>query len=234
MRWILFAALLLSGAACGGSKQQQVTIDPPPPPSTRATLAGPLCGNGQTCTCRDENAAADGGVGEPAAGLKRFELRVGPAANAVWVTVDDMVLYKSEQRASECFYVDLAPGDHKLGMRAHNVGGLGAAVTVREYGAAAKSWYDTIAFSCGSPGACSNQELDQEKASLAGAPHGVHDLCGSVKVKGLAWNTGREPDAEHPEDLQVELVLQIYKRLPDKPRGDPTCAKRMSATTSDE
>jgi hypothetical protein len=225
MRSLLLAAMV---AACGGTQQQQVTIDPPPAPATRATLAGPLCQDGQTCPCRDESAPGDGGAGAPAEGLKRYEFRVGPASNAVWVTVDDMVLYKSEQRASECFYVDLAPGDHKVGMRAHQQGGLGAAVTIREYGAAAKSWYDTIRFACGAPGACSNAELDQEKADLAQAPHGVHDLCGSTKVKGLAWNTGREPDAEHPEDLQVELTLQIYKRLPDKPKGDPTCAKRIT------
>jgi hypothetical protein len=226
--WILIAA-----AACGGSQVQQIEITPPPPPTTRATLVGPLCGDGQACTCRDEHAPADGGAGAPAEGLKRFELVVGPAANAVWVTVDDMVLYKSEQRASECFYIDLPPGEHKVGMRAHNEGGLGAAVHVREYGAAAKSWYDTLSFSCGSPGACSNQELDQEKADLAQAPHGVHDLCGSVKVKGLVWKTGREPDAEHPEDLAVELVLKVYKRMPDKPHGDATCAKRGASEPAD-
>jgi hypothetical protein len=229
--WILLAA---AAAACGGSQVAQVKIEPPPAPATRATLVGPLCADGQTCTCRDEGAPADGGAGEPGEGLKRFELVVGPAANAVWVTVDDMVLYKSEQRATECFYIDLPPGDHKVGVRAHQEGGLGAAVRIREYGAAPKSWYDTISFACGSPGACSNQELDQEKTDLAQSPHGVHDLCGSVKVKGLLWQTGREPDAEHPEDLAVELTLKIYKRLPDKKHGDPTCAKRMTTTPDAE
>src|SRR5262249_45374624 len=86
--------------------------------------------------------------------------------------------------------VDLPPGEHKVGMRAHNEGGLGAAVHIREYGAAAKSWYDTISFACGSPGACSNQELDQEKAELAQAPKGVHDFCGPVAGKGLGGEAG--------------------------------------------
>lgn len=221
-------AMAMAMAACGGSPQRQVQIAPTPPPTTRATLAGALCTNGQACTCRDENAPADGGVGEPAAGVKRFELRVGPAANAVWVTVDDMVLFKSEQRASECFYIDLAPGDHKVGVRAHNQGGLGAAVTIREYGVTAKTWYDSVHFECGTPGACSNDELDQEKADFASAPHGVHDACGSVKVKGVAWNTGTEPDGAHPEDLQVELTLDIYKFVPEKKHGD-TCERRAGA-----
>ena len=213
------ALLIAAAAACGGSQKQQVTIDPPPAPSTRATLAGPLCQNGQTCTCRDEGAPADGGVGEPAEGVKRFEVRVGPAPNAIWVTLDDMVLYKSEQRANECFYVDLAPGDHKLGLRAHQQGGLGAAVTVREYGVKAKSWYDSVHFECGSPGACSNDELAQQKADFASAEHGIHDPCGTVKVKGVEWATGTEPDAMHPEDLQVAMTLQVYKFVPERPHG---------------
>lgn len=217
--------VLLALAACGGPQRTQPSMEPVPAPSTRATLAGPLCGNGQTCTCRDEHAPADGGVGEPAEGLKRFELRVGPAANAIWVTVDDMVLFKSEQRADECFYIDLAPGDHKVGVRAHNEGGLGAAVTVREYGVAAKSWYDTVHFECGTPGACSNDELDQVKKDFAGVERGVHDPCGSVKVKGVEWLTGTEPDAQHPEDLAVHMVLDVYKFAPDKPHG-ASCQRR--------
>jgi hypothetical protein len=217
--------LLFAMAACGGAQRQQVQLQPTPAPTTRATLVGPLCKTGQACTCRDEGAPADGGAGEPGEGVKRFEVRVGPAANAVWVMLDDMVLYKSEQRASECFYVDLAPGDHKLGVRAHNPGGLGAAVTVREYGVGPKSWYDSVHFECGTPGACSNDELDQQKADFAAAVHGVHDVCGSVKVKGVAWNTGTEPDAMHPEDLQVEMTLDLYKFAPDKKHGDATCQR---------
>jgi hypothetical protein len=227
MRGALLIIVVAAAAACGGSPRPQVQIAPTPAPTTRATLAGPLCGNGQTCTCRDENAAADGGAGEPGEGVKRFEFRVGPAPNAIWVTLDDMVLFKSEQRASECFYVDLVPGDHKVGIRAHGVGGLGAAVNVREYGPAAKSWYETVHFECGTPGACTNDELDQAKADFAATAHGIHDICGSVKVKGVAWNTGTEPDAMHPEDLQVEMTLQVYKFAPDHKHGDASCDKKQ-------
>lgn len=223
MRALVTVSLL--AAACGGSRPQ-LALAPVPAPATRATLVGPLCASGQECTCRDDKAPADGGAGAPDGGAKRFEVRVGPAPNAIWVTVDDMVLYKSDQRADACFYVDLAPGDHHLGVRAHQDGGLGAAVTIHEYGAAAKSWYDTFHFECGTPGACSNDELDQEKADLAQAPHGLHDPCGSVKVKGVTWATGTEPDQRHPEDLAVAFTLDVYKFAPDKPHGDGGCVAR--------
>lgn len=220
----LVLVALVALLACGGGQHHaQVTIEPTPAPGTRATLVGPMCADGQACTCRDEAAPADGGAGEPGEGVKRFEIRIGPHANAAWVTLDGMVLYKSEQHAAECFYVDLAPGEHTLGLRVHQPGGLGAGLAVNEYGPAAKSWYDTLRFACGAPGVCSNQELDEQKAELAKAPHGVHDLCGSVAVKGVAWDTGTAPDNEHPEDLQVGLTLKVYKFATDKPHGTAAC-----------
>jgi hypothetical protein len=218
--WPLLSLLALG--ACGGA-QPQIAIGPLPPPTTRGTLVGPLCENGQTCTCRDPNAPADGGAGAPPAGLKRFEIRVGPASNALWVTLDDQVFYKSEQRADECFYVDLAPGPHALGLRGHQDHGLSAAMTVHEYGPAAQSWYDALHFECGSPGVCSLDELATVKANFAGVARGVHDKCGSVKIKGVTWATGTAPDAEHPEDLAVSMTMQVYKFAPDKRHGDATC-----------
>jgi hypothetical protein len=218
------AAVLLVVAACS-SPQTQIEIQPPPPPETRATLAGPLCASGTSaCTCRDENAAGDGGAGLPdVAGRKRFELRLGPTDNDLWVTVDDNVLYKSKERATECFYLDLPSGDHKVRLRAHRPNGLQASVAISEYGVYAKSWYKTLRFSCGVPGTCSHDELEETKAQYRAVKAGTHDPCGSVRIKNVGWDTGVAPDQLHPEDLVVELTLDIYKFKPGKPSGDPAC-----------
>jgi len=229
MRHRLVSALcvVIPAVACGGGRKgPQVVIAPPPEPLTRATLVGPLC-EAEVCRCRDADAPGDGGAGQPGDGVKRFEVRVGPSEHELWVTVDDMVLFKSRARAEDCFYLDLGPGEHRVGLRASHPGGISAAVAVSEYGATTASWYDSFRFSCGSPGVCSHEELDDYKASLGVYQRGVHDPCGSVKIKNLTWDTGVAPDQLHPDDLQLGLVLSIYKFVPDKPHGDRSCATRF-------
>lgn len=206
--------------------KHQVTIGPPPAATTVATLAGPLC-DGTRCTCRDPRAPADGGAGVPEEGVKRFEIHVGPSEHPLWVTLGDMVLYKSEARAEECFYVDLGAGDHPMQLRAKHAGGISAAVAVREYASGTSSWYDSYRFSCGSPGVCSHAELDDYKASLAKYERGVQDPCGSVKVKGISWDSGEAPDQQHPDDLVVGWTLDVYDFAPKRPHGDPACATRF-------
>jgi hypothetical protein len=223
----LVLALVLV-AACGGGARQQVTISPPPPPQTRAVLAGPLC-KADGCTCRDENAAGDGGAGAPDEMHKRFEIRVGPTDNALWVTVDGQVLYKSNERATECFYLDLPSGNHKVALRASRPQGIQAGLAISELGVAAASWYKTFRFSCGVSGTCSHDELDGVKADYRQYKAGLHDPCGSVRIKGLAWDTGVAPDQVHPQDLAMEMTLDIYKFKPGKPSGDPTCGTGSSA-----
>jgi hypothetical protein len=139
------SAIALGLLACSGTTNPNlVTLKPPPAPTTIATLAGPLC-DGQVCKCRVHNAPADGGAGVPDDGVKRFEVKVGPSEHELWITIDDMVLYKSNARAEECFYVDLGAGDHTVGLRAHRGGGLSAAVAISEYGPATSSWSTTRA-----------------------------------------------------------------------------------------
>lgn len=231
LRWISSLPVVVV-AACGGAGSgaptgvTQVTIAPPPDGVTRATLSGPLC-EGEVCTCRDPAAPADGGAGVPDAAVKRFEIRVGPAEHELWVTLDDMVLYKSTARAEDCFYVDLGPGDHRMGLRASHGGGVSAKVTVKEYGPATASWYDTFEFACGAPGVCAHDELDAYKASLAVYKRGIHDPCGSVKIKQIGWDTGRAADQLHPDDLQVGWTLDIFDFPARKPHGDPSCATRF-------
>jgi hypothetical protein len=123
-----------------------------------------------------------------------------------------------------CFYVDLPEGEHQVELRGSNESGVAAALSISELGAAAKTAYATFRFQCGSPGGvCSFEELDGKKAEYAGVKNGTHDPCGSTKVKGLIWDTGRSPDHLVPSELAMRLTLKIYKFVPDKPHGDPSC-----------
>ncbi len=224
------AGAAIALAACGGaaSRSPAVVLTPPPEPLSRGTFVGPLC-EAQVCRCRQGGmTAGDDGVGEPAegSGVKRFEIRIGPSEHALWVTLDDMVLYKSTARAEDCFYVDLGPGEHRMGLRASQPGGVAARVEVSEYAPATRSWYRTFTFACGAPGVCSHADLDAYKAGLARFARGIHDPCGSVKVKALGWDVGRAPDQQHPDDLQVGWTLQLYGFAPRHPHGHPACAER--------
>jgi len=183
--------------------------------------------NGGACTCREVGAAADGGAGVPIdAGRKRFELRMGPSPRELWMRIGDDTFYKSAERAEECFYIDLPSGDAPVELRASSPEGVSAAWTIRELGTTTKSWYDTFAFGCGSPGVCSFEELDAQRSDKSSAKvRGVGDRCGSVKVKGLSWDTGHAPDQLHPSELVVRLRLAIYKFAPTKPHGDDSCGK---------
>jgi hypothetical protein len=221
------AAPLLALLGCGGaSTGSTITILPPPEPETHATLVGPLCKQDR-CTCRDADAPADGGAGVPTGDDKRFEIRVGPMEHALWVMVDGMVMFKTEATAEQCFYVDLPPGDHSLRIRAHHDEGVSAAVTVSEYADSTKSWYDSYRFSCGAPGVCGFDDLRAYKQSLTRYKRGIQDPCGSVKIKGLSWDTGRAPDLEHPTDLALGLTMHLYAFAPAKPHGEPSCAEQL-------
>ena len=205
------------GLSCSGSARQ-VEIGPPPPKATRGVLAGPLCGP-ERCECRTP--VTDAGV--PEGTRKRFEIKLGPSPHELWITLPDHVLYKSPERAEMCFYVDLAPGIHPVSFRASNPDGVSAAFEIHELGSKTKSWYDTFRFNCGSPGACSFEALDDAKADYAKVERNLHDACGSTKIKGLAWDTGKAPDQLHPSELVVQLSLDVYKFAPWKTKGDPTC-----------
>lgn len=199
-----------------------IAIGPPPAKLTRATLAGPLC-TADRCKCRDQSAAADGGAGVPEDGQKRFEIRM-TSPNELWATVQGAVLYKSPEQAETCFYVDLPSIDLPIELRASRPEGVAAKWTIRELGTKTKSWYDSFTFVCGSPGVCSFEDLDAAKAEQR---HPKRDLCGSVKVKGIGWDTGKAPDQLHPSELLVRLTLGIYKFVPSKPHG-ADCAKKAA------
>src|SRR5437868_14057082 len=117
--------LLVALVACSGGAHQ-IEIGPPPPRMTHASLVGPLC-SGDTCKCRDANADP----GAPEAGKKRFELRQ-QSANELWATVAGSVLYQNDERAEACFYMDFAPGDTPIELRASNKDGVPAGRAIHE------------------------------------------------------------------------------------------------------
>lgn len=215
--------VLAVAGGCGGTAHQG--LPPAPAPTTSGVLAGPLC-SGEHCGCRPENAPADGGAGVPdSPNRKRYEIHLGPSPHELWLTFAGTVLYKSAERADECFYVDLGTGDHPMEFRARNPDGVSAAFHIREYGVKAKSWYKTFDFACGSPGVCSFAEMDGMKDDQALHKRNLRDPCGSTKIKGVAWDHGKAADQEHPSDLRVKLDLDVYKFAPWRPSGDPQCGE---------
>lgn len=215
--------VVLALVACSGGRTQ-IPIGPPPARATHALLSGPLCVSAE-CKCRDLGAAGDGGAGLPDGATKRFEIRL-QSAQELWASLRGDTLYKSPEKAETCFYVDLPAGDTPIELRASNKDGVSAQWTIRELGTKTKSWYDTFTFECGNPGVCSFEELDAAREKYyALKKHGVHDPCGSTRIKNLTWDTGKSPDMQHPSELVVRLSLDVRKFQPWKPHGDETCGK---------
>lgn len=207
--------------SCSGSQSNPVPpLAPPPAGETVATLAGPLCEFGG-CKCRED-------AGEPEQeapeGFKRYEVRLGPTDNPLWASIGDMLFYKSNERAMECFYVDLPPGRHATRLRASRETGFGARLRISELAPENQGWYSTFDFACGGPGLCERAAMEEWKQSLTRYKKNAHDPCGSTKIREVVWQTGRLPDGVPPADLQVDFVLDIYKFTPTFGPGAPECA----------
>lgn len=219
------AALCVALAlGCSGTAHQ-IAIGPPPPRDTRAVLAGALCSDNR-CRCRDVSQAGDGGAGVPdGTDRKRYEFRLG-SPYELWLTINrSTVLYKSPERAEECFYVDLPTGAQQVELRASNPAGVSVALAVHELGTRTRSWYDTFSFRCGAPGACSFDELESNKEQYRSTSRQLFDACGTTKTKGISWDHGKAPDQLHPSELVVRFTLDIYRFAAWKQHGDDTCGR---------
>jgi hypothetical protein len=212
--------------ACSGGSRQ-IEIGAPPAKASEGVFAGPLC-SGTTCKCRE--GAADGGAGMPAQGMKRFEVKLS-SPQQLWIKVAGNAMYKDAERADACFYVDLPIGETAIEMRASDPNGVSAAWSVKELGATTASWYDTFTFNCGNPGVCSFEELQEKKAQFKGGPK--LDPCGSVKVLGLTWDTGKAPDQLHPSELLVRATLKVYTFVPSRAHGED-CSKKQQEEHDEE
>ncbi len=189
-------------------------MPPLAPASTEAALAGPLC-SGSLCTCREE-AKGKFAAGEPDPGMKRYEVRVGPTGDDLRVTVGPHRIYKSAERPTECFYVDLAKGEHRVTIRAHGEPSFGAALTVSEMGSGPNpEWYRSFSFECGT-NVCSVDDLKSWRSETAKLGE-KHDPCGSTVVTSVDYRHGSVPDGLYPLDLFVSAKLKVYKFKPTKP-----------------
>ena len=209
---------------CSGGAQQ-IDLGAPPAKRTQGTFAGPLC-TGEACKCAGSSAEAGVPEGE---GQKRFEIRLN-SSQALWIKVAGNMMFKDAERAEACFYVDLPTGETPIEMRASDPNGVSAAWSIKELGAVTKSWYDSFTFNCGNPGVCSFDELRDKKAEYADSKR---DRCGSVKIKGLTWDTGRSPDHLHPSELLVRATLNVYKFVPDRAHGEDCTSKQKAEHDED-
>jgi hypothetical protein len=218
---LLTLAMMVSGPSCSGS-QSTPAMPEAPDPGTRATLAGPLCESAR-CQCSDDMSK----IGSAAEGLKRFRIVLGPSESQLWATINNNVFYKSVERGTACFYVDLPEGEHPIALRAKGEGGFGAGLKISEIGGKGPWFYDSFNFNCGAPGLCSMQALRDWKASVKNVSAGKHAPCGSVRILGVDWANGRVPDMLHPEDFRLEALMKIYKFLPHHPPGSEDCVKEQ-------
>ncbi|HET6612642.1 MAG TPA: hypothetical protein VFG83_11670, partial [Kofleriaceae bacterium] len=214
--WLLTVTIFV--AACAGSPVPPLAA--PPPPKTVADLSGPLC-HGDECACRDLSPKV--AQTAPGARLKRFEIRLGPSQNELWARVGNEILYKDLDRATACFYLDLAPGKYPITLQARSPHGVAVGMTIAEMGGAGKWFYDTFDFDCGAPGLCTREHLEAFKARADAVAGGKFDPCGSTRISSIRWKTGRAPDDLHPAALEVSLILDVYEFAPEHPPGDPSC-----------
>jgi hypothetical protein len=192
-----------------------------PAPSTRATLAGPLC-DVTECQCSEDPSK----IGLAEAGLKRFRIELGPSESLLWATIGKNVMHKGHERASACFYVDLPTGEHPISLRAQGEAGFGAGMRISEVGGEEGPWlYETFDFQCGAPGLCDMQSLRDWRKSISKVVAGKHAPCGSVRILGIDWITGRMPDNLHPADFRLDATMKVYKFLPHDPPGTESCVK---------
>lgn len=216
---LLVVSLATASLSCSGG-QSEPQMPAAPDPDTRATLAGPLCSTSR-CECSEDPAK----IGAAEEGLKRFRVKLGPSQSQLWATIGKNVFHKSIERATSCFYVDLPAGQQAIALRAKGKGGFGAGMEIREVGGEGPWLYPTFNFNCGAPGLCDMQGLSNWKRSLKAVSAGKHAPCGSVRILGVDWATGRMPDNLHPEDFHLTAQMKIYKFQPKHPPGTQTCSK---------
>jgi hypothetical protein len=246
----LLGVMLLSG--CGGARvagSSSVGIS-----ATSASLSptgalggdGPRC-RGAVCACRplDESGRGTRGRSEDeeegvAPGRKRLELRSGYGLDPVEWTIEGRGITRKSPESPEplCSYVDLAPGKYRIKYRiraADARAGLHPTLTIAEHGPAAKDWYDTFRYKCGSSGPCTEGEMNAWQRAMAAVPRGIHDPCGSVRVRELSWGSDRA-SGEHLEALELAMTLEVYPFETRHRRGAAACgqAARRERSASED
>jgi len=211
-------------AACGPPPRKAVSV-PLFTGGTDAVLTGHRCVGKAGCSCRKP------GEGDlenlpVAEGKKRYELRLETNPGAGYVLLDGMRFYQSRETSQECWYVDLAVGDHKVqvqGVAERKGSPVGLAFTLAEYQPAGPAWYDAFTFSCGAGTGCELADLKELRRQIQVDRRKVSDPCGTARILGVSWDSGRAPDGLHPNDVTLGFTLTVSPREPESRPWDPSC-----------
>jgi hypothetical protein len=211
---VAFAASL---AACGPSAAG--TSLPRYPKESTLKGVGQRCG-GAFCACRPLIGGDQEEPAPPAAGKKRFEIRIPVTVHPVWVNVPGAgTLYKGPERGEEtCAYVDLAPGEHEITFMIQErakTEGFAALLRMFEYGRKTKAWYETFAVDCGVTDAACNKPGIKEWAQAVNSKQGIIDNCSSTRFKDVKW-VSNEWEGGKLQELAVSFRLKVYKFEPSR------------------
>ena len=232
----LVTIVAIGGPGCGGGGGPASATGhgggPLPPATTfaatEAKLAGHRCTTPTTCTGRAQGDTEE--TTPPAEGTKRFEVRLTVTGGKGWLAFGDHKLVKATAVPEECWYLDVTPGGDvpvSLNVVADaKSGGAGVSLRVREYKAEGAAWYDAFKWQCGDPEACSLEALDELKAAVTRDRKLLRDSCSSVRPNGVTWESGRAPDATHPEDVRLQAKLFVAKWTPTEPPETPSCPEK--------
>ena len=210
-------ALASSLAACGPAAGGQSV--PRYPKESTLKGVGPRC-SGAACACRPLIGGDQEETAAPAAGTKRFEIRVPLTVHPVWVRVDGgSTLYKGPERGEEtCAYVDLAPGEHEITyviQERAKTEGFAALLRLFEYGRKTKAWYEAFAVDCGVADSACNKPGIQEWGKAVNSKQGIIDNCSSTRFKDVKW-VSNEWEGGKLQELAVTVRLKVYKFEPTR------------------
>jgi hypothetical protein len=227
--WVILSATLLLAGGCGPATSAGGV--PQYPKATDLTAAGHRCG-GATCGCRPLVGGDQEEQRPPAAGTKRYEVRLPVTVHPVWVHVAGVgTFYKPAERGDEtCVYVDLAPGEHEVTYKIEERephGGFGAILRLSEYGPKTRAWYEVFLVDCGTAnGACHKSDVADWVAGTV-KRKGLVDSCSSTRFKDVRW-TADEWEGGQLRALAVTTTLKIYKFEPTRAPGS-RCEGRTAA-----
>ena len=102
-------------------------------------------------------------------------------------------------------------------------GGVGFALRIKEHNPKGPWWYDSFTLECGIPGPCTREVLEAWKKEIDSNRRALRDPCGSARIQSLQWETGRMPDALHPEEVRVDFLLSVPPIDPTEAPGTETC-----------
>ena len=190
--------------ACGGGGSPATADGPrssPTPPSRRPRRCwSGRCARASACQLPR---AATTTPASPEAGLQALRGPARPGRRPLWVTVDGMVLYKSRERAEDCFYVDLAPGEHQVDAARRGdgrpVGARWRSPSRRRRGRDLVVRH--LRLRVRHARACATlDELDElEGASRQAQARQARPVRLDQGARASRWDTGRMPDQRPPE-----------------------------------